>query len=274
MNHYIPTDEDIAFYNDHGWWVSPPLFSDDEISDLFEASIAFYMHELAKPPVPGLEKYRPREEGWDRLRKDSFASFFHAGIAQLTRAPILGEIAARLAGTSGIRLWHDQLLYKPSKANGNPSNVGWHTDRQYWRTCTSTKMLTAWIPFHDVDERTGTITFMDGSHRWPEEVSAALNFFSNDLNGMEAELGKRGYEVVKIPACMRAGQVSFHGCLTVHGSGANLSGLPRRSIAVHLQDLENSYQPGDHHGLDDLVRRQDGIPDYSDPVLCPVLWSE
>ena len=73
------------------------------------------------------------------------------------------------------------LLYKPVEPpNGKPANVGWHTDRGYWKTCTSANMLTAWIPFHDCDERMGTITMIEGELnvetvivRVGEDVSAA-----------------------------------------------------------------------------------------------------
>jgi ectoine hydroxylase-related dioxygenase (phytanoyl-CoA dioxygenase family) len=71
--------------------------------------------------------------------------------------------------------------------------------------------------------------------------------------------------------------VTFHHCRTVHGSGPNRSGAPRRSMAIHLQPADNGYRPvGDdglptYHRNDELVRRADGVPDYTDPRICPVL---
>ena len=44
----------------------------------------------------------------------------------------------------------------------------WHIDKHYWQTCTSEKMLTAFIPFHDCGEEMGTITMVDGSNNWKE----------------------------------------------------------------------------------------------------------
>jgi ectoine hydroxylase-related dioxygenase (phytanoyl-CoA dioxygenase family) len=107
-------------------------------------------------------------------------------LAHIGRNPILGAIASRLTNSPEIRLWHDQLLLKPPDKADVKSNVGWHTDRGYWKPCSSALMVTAWIPFHNCDEEMGTITMIDGSHRWPDNTRK-LNFFSNDLEGLERE---------------------------------------------------------------------------------------
>ena len=52
-----------------------------------------------------------------------------------------------------------------------------HADHAYWGTCSSQRLLTAWIPFHDVDEESGTLAVLDGSHRWPDIQNAR---FFND----------------------------------------------------------------------------------------------
>ncbi len=194
------------------------------------------------------------------------------------RHPILGAIAARLSESPTVRLWHDQLLYKPTDRPDKKAVVGWHTDRGYWKTCVSKNLLTAWIPFHDCDEEMGTITMIDASHHWPDNTEK-LDFFSSDLDGLEKKFNSGGKPVVKIPMNLKKGQVSFHHCLTIHGSGPNRSPHPRRSIAVHMQDEANRHQEvifqnglqARHHN-DNLVRKlEDGHPDYSDPAVCPVL---
>jgi ectoine hydroxylase-related dioxygenase (phytanoyl-CoA dioxygenase family) len=44
-----------------------------------------------------------------------------------------------------------------------------------------------------------------------------------------------GQEWAEAPVLLPAGGASFHHCLTLHGSGPNLSGRPRRSFAIHLR---------------------------------------
>ncbi len=190
--------------------------------------------------------------------------------------PSIGATAARLTGADSIRLWHDQLLYKPVDGPDVPANVGWHTDRQYWQCCSSGEMLTAWVGFHDVDPAGGSVGFVDGSNHW--DVTG-LDFFSQDLDGLAQRVADQGYEMNVAPVTMRRGQVSFHHCRTVHGSGPNRSADPRRSIAIHLQPGDNHWR--DHrdengepavHTNNRLVREVDGAPDYADPAVCPTLY--
>lgn len=278
--HLLPTDEEVRFYQTHGYYKSRVLFSEAEIDAALAASEEFYRGEVDGPPLKGKTHLGWSPANGDVLRKNDHASFQKRGLARLTQSALLGAVAARLAQTSEIRLWHDQLLYKPVDQPDRKANVGWHTDRGYWKTCVSTNLITAWIPFHDCDSQMGTISMIEGSHLWPDN-SETLDFFSNDLEGLESRFQTGGHEVIKVPMNLKKGEVSFHHCLTIHGSGPNRSSSPRRSIAVHLQDQANHWQEyhfGDgslaRHDNDDLVRKLSDVPDYSDPAVCPVLWKQ
>jgi hypothetical protein len=260
----LPGPDDIAHYREHGYWISPVILP-PEVLDAAERGMARYYagdldapdRDWAPPPVTG-------------LRKNDYASLHVTELARLVAQPVLAATAAALAGAQTIRLWHDQLLHKPADRPGTAANVGWHTDRQYWQCCTSESMLTAWVGFHDVDEAGGSVSFLAGSHRW--DVSG-LDFFSQDLGALEAEITRQGHRADIRPTRMRRGQVSFHHCRTVHGSGPNLGTQPRRSLAIHLQPGDNRFRPGaDPHGNNGLVRLRDGVPDYTDPQVCPQLW--
>lgn len=276
----LPTDEDVAFYREHGFYKSKRIFTDEEIEMAIAGSERFYRGER-DAPLPGdfQPGWRP-EHGENVLRKNDYASLQNRELTAFIRKPLLGAIAARLCGSSSVRLWHDQLLYKPVSSPTQEINVGWHTDRMYWQTCTSDRMLTAWIPFHACDEQMGTITMIDRSHYWSENAKN-LDFFSNDLKNMERGFNSNGEPIMKVPMHLLKGEVSFHSCLTIHGSGPNFGTMPRRSIAVHIQDGENRWRDHRHPGRDDIgddldnqCRRINGIPDYSDPFMNPVLWMD
>jgi ectoine hydroxylase-related dioxygenase (phytanoyl-CoA dioxygenase family) len=213
------------------------------------------------------------------LRKNDYTSLVLEDLAALVRHPLIAACAARLSGAAEIRLWHDQLLYKPAEASqvdAGRVNVGWHTDRQYWRSCSSAEMLTAWVPFHDVGEREGAVSFVAGSHRWTEDV--VLDFFDPDLSTLEGV--RVDHDVTPVIAEIPRGAMSFHHCRTVHGSGPNLGDEPRRSMAIHLQPGDNHFVTHladdgavTHHPNDLLVRTTEGgAPDYADPAVCPRLW--
>jgi phytanoyl-CoA dioxygenase PhyH len=276
--HGLPTADDVAAYREHGFWLSGIVLPDDVLDAAERGMQRFYAGERDRPGPAGIEREGWHPEHGDGLRKNDYSSLRVDELAALVAFPAIGAIAARLSGAAGIRLWHDQLLYKPVDNEQLPANVGWHTDRQYWETCTSQEMLTAWVPFHDVDARSGSITFIDGSHRWE---TTGLDFFESDLDRQEAGLAAAGRTVVKVPAVLERGRVSFHNCRTVHGSGPNRGAQPRRSLAIHLQPIDNRHQrhalPDGtvaEHRNDSLCRRAaDGSsPDYTDPALFPVLW--
>lgn len=284
----LPTTEDIAFYREHGWYISKKIFSDEEIDELYTASERFYAGERdAQLPAPIKSYLDWTPDKGDSLRLNDYIVIQSQKFRQFSVNPLLGAIAAKLSGTDQIRLFNSSLIYKPSRDTGEDTLVGWHTDRAYWKTCTSDSMLTAWIPLHDCNEQMGTLTVIDGSHLWPnteliQEMRNSKTFLCDNFERLESQLNKCGMFIKKVPIIIKKGQVSFHHCLTFHGSGLNLSTQPRRALILHLQDQQNQYRvylnPDGQPYLynNDLFCRKlaNGYPDYSDPLICPVLWQE
>ena len=278
----LPTEEDVCFYEEHGWYISPPIISEAVIDSAIAGSEAFYRGEkdATLPVDTGYSDWKP-EDG-DIIRNNEFVSLQKNELRNLALQPVIGAIAARLARTSEIRLLDDQLVYKPplkseSKLN---STVGWHSDRAYWGTCSSDSLLTAWIPFHDCDEARGPLVVLDKSHRWSGLQD--MRYFNNpDLQELEQRLKQSGKKVVKVPMTLKKGQVSFHHCWTIHGSYPNRSQKHRQALAVHLQDRQNHYraytnQGREIHIFDEQLCRTlpNGDPDFSDSDVFPVIWSQ
>jgi ectoine hydroxylase-related dioxygenase (phytanoyl-CoA dioxygenase family) len=284
----LPSEDDVEFFAEHGWYLSQKLFTDDEVDELVAASERYYGGERDRtlPVRPPKLAYWDPSKG-DVQRHNDYVHYEHDGLARLLRKPLVGAVAAALARAEEIRVFQSTLIYKPPIAT-EPSNVvPWHFDKHYWSTCTSDNMLTAFIPFHDCDEEMGTITMIDRSHRWKEigsDDTVTRHFAERDASDLEQLLAENAAynnaDVVKIPMIIPKGHMSFHHCRTYHGSAGNRSSNPRRAISLHLQDGDNAYRRFALHGgdvlvynHDVLVRRQpDGNPDYSDPDFCPVVW--
>jgi hypothetical protein len=276
----LPSDDDVAFYEQHGWFVSPRVLPDDIIDRALHGSERYYRGErdMPFPLTSGYRDWKPDDA--DIVRNNEFVSLQNRDLRALALQPIIGAIAARLARTRGIRLLDDQLIYKPPGVVTNAA-VGWHADRAYWSNCTSDKMLTAWIPFHDCDEVRASLVVIDGSHTWSGVED--LRFFNHQhLEEIEATFHRAGREVVRVPMTLRKGQISFHHCRTIHGSYPNRSDAFRLALAVHLQDDANRYRPfrnaegKEIHMINEKLCRTlaDGLPDFTDPSAFPVLWSE
>ncbi|MGI8665171.1 MAG: phytanoyl-CoA dioxygenase family protein [Jatrophihabitans sp.] len=284
----LPSDADVRFYAEHGWYLSKKLFTDEEIDTLVAASDDYYDgardHELPVRP-PKLAAWAP--EHGPVQRHNDYVHYESDPIAKILRKPLVGAVAARLAQVEEIRIFQSTMIYKPPVATEPTNLVPWHFDKHYWAASSSERMLTAFIPFHDCGPEMGTITMVDGSHRWREvgsDDSTVRHFAERDRSQLETMLADNAAhnqaEVNKVQMSIPKGHMSFHHCRTYHGSSANLSDRPRRAISLHLQDGANGWQEfalssGElaSYNHDVLVRRTAaGRPDYSDPEYCPTLW--
>jgi Phytanoyl-CoA dioxygenase (PhyH) len=286
----LPSAEEVRAYQEHGWYLSRKLFTDDEVDMLLEASEKFYggHRDRALPAHPPTLAYWTPEMG-DVLRHNDYIHVEVDAIRNILTKPLIGAVAALLAGAEAIRVFQATLIYKPPLPEEKTTEVPWHFDRNYWATSTSERMLTAFIPLHHCDERIGTISMIDGSHAWAEvgaDDTGTLHFAARDRDHMEDLLRRNaaynGSEVRKVPMVIPKGHVSFHHCRTYHGSGPNHAGVPRRAISLHLQDGDNRWRPyrledGSllAYNHDHLVRRNEsGEPDYADPEYCPTIWRD
>ena len=135
--------------------------------------------------------------------------------------------------------------------------MGWHTDRHYWRTCSSQEMLTAWVPFHDISGDHGPVMFVAGSHRWSDQID--LSFWDQDLTAIDRYAAEHGARIVT--ATLRRGQVSFHHCGTLHGSGPNQIPSPAgRSPSTSSPETTATSGPA--------------IPTAPSPRITTTAWSE
>ena len=279
----LPDDADVAFYEENGYYVSREGILPEALIDAAcEGARRFYEGERdgVLPFDTGYSDWKPGNG--DGQRNNEFVSLQKRELKALAVHPLLGAIAAKLTRSAAIRVLDDQLIYKPSDTvNASSTVTGWHADRAYWATCSSDKMITAWIPLHSVDVTRSPLVVMAGSHRW--RGLEHVRFFNHqNLSELEGRFRAEGREVRIVPMALRKGQVSFHHGWTVHASYPNRSGHPRLSYAVHLQDGDNHYRPcrdaqgREIHIIDEKLCRKlpNGDPDFSDPDVFPTVWAE
>ena len=138
-----------------------------------------------------------------------------------------GEVAQLLPGNE-IRLFHDQIQYKPAATGG--VNM-WHQDSPYWPILWPKDVqLTAWLALDDADEGNGCMSMVRGSHQWGDQIEEIQQIKSWDA--MPAQWNGHAIEIAPCP--VPSGAVHFHHPLTWHGSPANSSGRPRRALALHF----------------------------------------
>jgi ectoine hydroxylase-related dioxygenase (phytanoyl-CoA dioxygenase family) len=236
--------------------------------------------DLVERAVTGMDAVRagaydtgrsPRPSAWNpgddpnrlcKIEQPQFASF---ALRELLRYPALGELAASLTGAERVQVWWVQLLVKPSLPPGASvtANVGWHQDRYYWGVWEEgSELFTAWIALSDVREECGPMRFVRGSHRWG--LLPANDFFAQDIAGQQGSFAvPPGDSWTEAVATLPPGGVSFHDDYTLHASGPNVSGSPRRSLAVHLRTERSRPVDNARTGLAEFI---------DDPELCPVIY--
>ena len=262
MKNVLPTEADTVFFEENGYWIAPKLISDTRLETLKQHMELIHQQQFETGHAPWEGYWKP--DSGERLRKTDNSHWADLTLRSLATDPLIGEIAARLMRTNTIGLWHDQLLYKPGRMPQEEelqtANVGWHQDYWYWQCAARPSLLTAWVAFDDVNVANGCMQIVRGSNHWG--LLDTNNFFEQDIQRQEASMqlpAEARFETV--PLVMQAGQVSFHHCMTLHGSGPNNTPNPRRSLAVHLMTGNTRYRagtPGDTHMNTQLLKPADG----------------
>ncbi len=144
-------------------------------------------------------------------------------------APRLARLATELLGTRGVRMYHDQALYKEAGGGFTP----WHVDQQYWPMETGLS-VTAWIPLQAVPLEMGPLCFGRGSHVKNIGRDLAISDESEQL--IRQQVKAQGVLEVQEPYAL--GDVSFHYGFTLHRAGPNTLPTPRRVHTVIYMDRD------------------------------------
>ncbi|MFC4859238.1 phytanoyl-CoA dioxygenase family protein [Actinophytocola glycyrrhizae] len=283
-DHYLrPLDGSTPaeHYQRFGWWVSDIIVPPDALRRVRSLCDQLDTAERDGPFPDVLREFLAWDGSLPRPpRLNQYFALQYQAVYDLVMTPRIHEIAAELSGARTLRIFNTAMIRKSPGDHSRYATVGVHCDAAYWRTCSSRQMLTAWVPLQDTSVDMGPIRYYSASHRWPDhpEVRALRdeqNFTATGQERMRRWLAASGIHDDPVTGAIRAGQVTFHHCLTLHGSGANTSARTRDGISIHLQPGDNRYEQRsatDEYVHDAFVRRRDGVPDYTDARLCPLTW--
>ena len=137
-----------------------------------------------------------------------------------------GKIAAELLGAEGVRIYHDQSLFKEPGGGITP----WHQDQYYW-PLEGDAVVGMWMPLVEVDEAMGGMKFVAGSHRRGFMGQHEISDESQAI--YERLIADEGHWVAEATP-MRAGDATFHYGWTLHGAGPNHSDRMREAMIVAM----------------------------------------
>lgn len=195
-------------------------------------TIAFFNREIAAQ-VASMTTELPALEDRTTYGK-AFLQLFNLWrenetIKTLVMSKRLAKIASDLMQVTGVRLYHDQALFKEGGGGITP----WHADQFYWPLA-SDKTITAWIPLQATPLEMGPLEFSAGSHKLLEGREMAISDESEAF--LERKLRVTDFEHIIEPFDL--GEVSFHSGWVFHRAGANTTAEMRKVMTIIYMDHE------------------------------------
>lgn len=222
---FAVSEDVIAAFRRNGYVKLPGVHSGRTISFFEQAVTAVVLNNNPIANVPLMERSTYKRafiQVTNLWQKDE-------RVKQLVFCKRLAGIAAALMGTRGVRLYHDQALYKEPGGGITP----WHADQYYWPLATE-KCCTVWIPLQETPRAMGPLAFAARSHEFT--FGRDLPISDESEKRLQAALAEQRFVCVEQP--FTVGEVSFHYGWTFHRAGPNSTDRPRKVMTVIYLDNE------------------------------------
>jgi phytanoyl-CoA hydroxylase len=258
------TEEEIERYRRDGFLLMPDFLTPGELEAWREVV------------EQALHRRLERDDGLSNADGDDYYRRVFTQVSGLTRLdprmaellvnPRLGEVAGRLAGVDGVRLWNDQALFKPPY--GNPT--AFHLDAPYW-SFEDGRAITIWVALDEATLENGCLWYLPGSHK--SARFDAIDIGSN-LGGI-FETYPEWRSIESVPAVLPAGGAVWHAGLIAHGAGANMTPRGRRAMTcAYMPDGVVYNGKRDDFVLPEEYARSLSVGDrLDDEELNPLLWT-
>ena len=230
---YSVTPAQVNYFSENGFI---------KIKNIFDASVIDYMNIVISKEVDRLNNQQiPLEE------RDTYGKAFlqimnlwtHTeAVKDIVFSKKIAQIATGLMQTKGVRLYHDQALFKEPKGGHTP----WHADQYYWPLDTE-NTVTAWIPLQATPLNYGPLEFSAGSNKLTAGRDKQISDESQAF--LEAELKRHAFNHVVEP--FDVGEISFHRGWLYHRAGPNVSGNMRKVMTMIYMDIDTVLKTPENH---------------------------
>ena len=235
------TPEQVKHYNQKGYVSNLDIFSEREADDL-----RGYFDALLEEAI---------EAGGDSY-SISTAHFEHAKVYDLLKHSTIVNYVKDILGENVVG-WGSHFFCKMPH---DGKAVSWHQDASYW-PLTPSKTTTVWLAIDDADTENACMRFIPKSHlhghlEWRESRVIENNVLNQTVDNA-LDFGEP-----PVDNELKAGQMSIHNDLLLHGSHANDS--DRRRCGLTLR-----YCAADVHAYMDWNLKGVVVAGEADPRLWP-----
>lgn len=218
----VLTAAQVAQFNQNGYIQGIRVYSDAEITGIRQ----YFDELLARVVAAGGDSY-----------SISSAHLRYGKVWDIVTNARIVACVKDLLGENVVG-WGSHFFCKMPK---DGKSVAWHQDSSYW-PLTPSKAVTVWLAVDDADVENACMRFVSGSHH-----HGAMTFRPSDPS--EHNVLNQTIENVEqygqfVDDCLKAGEISLHSDLLLHGSEANMS--DRRRCGLTLR-----YAPVDVHAYMD-----------------------
>ncbi len=231
---YFLTAEQIDFYQKNNYI---------KVKQVFDTGLLAHFNEVISKKVAELNEQNTPLEARSTYGK-AFLQLFNLwqqdeAIKELVFSKRLAKIAADLLQVDGVRLYHDQALFKEGGGGITP----WHADQHYWPLATN-KTITAWIPLQETPLNMGPLEFSAGSH----EILEGRELSISDDSEVFIEKRLKVTDFTHIIAPFDVGEISFHSGWVFHRAGANQTAETRKVMTVIYMDKHMKLKKPENDG--------------------------
>lgn len=236
------TPEQVAAFNRDGYLTGIRLFNEGEALELRR----YFDDLLARVLASGQDNYSIKT-----------AHLLYGKVYDLLTDARIVAYVKDLLGENVVG-WGSHFF---CKLPGDGRTVGWHQDAGYW-PLTPTKAVTVWLAIDDADVENACMRFIPGSHHFghltyqlTEESDPSI------LNQVVPEAERFGAPFDNV---LKAGEISIHTDLLLHGSEANTS--TRRRCGLTLRYTTTDVRAGMDWNLKGvLVSGADPVGHWANP---------
>ncbi len=211
----------IQKFNEKGYLSNIQIFTKEEISE-----IRHYFDDLLQETLrSGASSY-----------SISTAHMKHGKVYDIMTHSRLRHLMRDLIGPDVIG-WGAHFFCKMPK---DGKAVSWHQDASYWPLSES-KTLTVWLAVDDSDTENGCMEVIPGSHL--KGLIQYRQSQAEENNVLNQTIEPQVEWPAASPICLRAGEISIHSDLLVHGSKPNQS--ERRRCGLTLRYCPPEVRAGE-----------------------------
>jgi len=274
--HYNLKKEDVEFYKKNGYVILRNFYSEEQLDEwraAVDEAVKLRTRDWKFPFKGDEDKVNDDFEYYDKIytqRLNLWTTNQTVKDLFLKYGGEIGRIACELEGVDGMRIWHDQTLIK--NAYANPTS--WHLDDPFW-SFDSKNAISCWMPLDDATPMNGALSFIPGSHK---VIGAKKDPFTqiNITKNMD-EVFKVHPEVTTIDTkagYYKAGDISFHNGLLVHGATPNMTNGLRRAMTCGMMPDGATFNGKQNIFCKKQMDKYKIGDPLNDDIDNPLLWSK